>query len=427
MLLQRLTATNATNANNATNVHAGGASASAPVPPPPPDLFPSSAPPPPLLLAHLGRYHPAGAATAAGAAGAVGAASAADWALVTAAWRALHGGGCVSGGSGGGGGGGGADGGVGVGVGVGVSVGVGGGGGGGGGVGAYAEASSSAVAAAAHNPSVQPVPLTGTGDPCWIEATHASHPASRALTVTLRCRPPPASNAPNAQGAAAATLAGVLRVGLHGPCALADGAAAIVAHLGSSGDRRAEGDTAEQQKQRHRMYGHTVRTTGAGSEEETTVEVTLRVLSFGEIAVRPVVSYEQGKCVLCGDPYKVPLTALLTPARMSLAAFQRLWGMLPAAAELAVTVAPHAAAAAAAAAKGGGGAAAGGGGGAGGEGGGGGGVASNGADAALTAAMAALGCARALSHAGGYPLGSSGGACECLAAVTWWGWTSSRI
>lgn len=131
-------------------------------------------------------------------------------------------------------------------------------------------------------------------------------------------------------------------------------------------------------------------------------------------------------------PYKVPLTAMLTPAPMSLAAFDRLWGMLPAVAEHGVTLAPAAGAAAGAGAAG---------------------ATEEGmwetvvvaadggdADAALAAALAALGGgisspggaaaagsrspgtgASPLWHAGGYSLGAGGGACECFSAVTWQG------
>jgi hypothetical protein len=161
-----------------------------PVPSSPQDMFPSSAPPPTLLLAHLSGLAKVRAA-------------AADWALITSAWGALHGGG-------------------GGGCGKSVSGGRGRARGGG--------ADDRARDGYGGDGGERPVPLTGTGDPCWIEGMHTSHPASRELIVTLRCRPPPASNAPNA-GGAAGVLAGVLHVGLHGPCALAEGAAAVVAHL----------------------------------------------------------------------------------------------------------------------------------------------------------------------------------------------------
>ena len=219
--------------------------------------------------------------------------TAGDWDLATAAWRALH----SCSGSGGAGAGAGA------------------------GTGAGPQAGSSSGA----RPFGRPVPLTGASDPCWVEATHSAHPPSRRLTVALRCRPPPASNAPNARGAAASVLAGVLRVGLHGPVAFADGAVAVVAHLGGAGgDGGAGGGGGGGGGGGDGGGGGGG---GGGSDgEETTVTVELIVCGFGDVAVRPIVSYSGGQVSLRGAAYRVPLTELLTPAPMTLAAFDRLWG-----------------------------------------------------------------------------------------------------
>ena len=73
--------------------------------------------------------------------------------------------------------------------------------------------------------------LTGASDPTFVEASHVVDPATRVATVTLRCRPQPATNAPAAP-AAAATLAGTLTVATSGPARFADGAPGVVVELG---------------------------------------------------------------------------------------------------------------------------------------------------------------------------------------------------
>ena len=157
--------------------------------------------------------------------------------------------------------------------------------------------------------------------------------------MSLRCRPAPASNAPNAQGAAVASLAGTMTVGLHGAATFADGIGAVVAQLGSarlkSRSRQTTGPT-------YRGRGHAVQTHGSGSEEETTVTVDVRVFKFDRVSLRPVVAYDDGRSSLRAAAYEIPLTELLVPTPMSLPTFDRIWSALPATHSRAAKVHQHA-------------------------------------------------------------------------------------
>ena len=356
-----------------------GGFSSTPIPDAPPDLFPPSVPPPPLMLSHLARLE---VGTGHAARGDFGRDKAADddWRLAAAAWRALHGASAER---------------VGFTNRVDVPTHV------------KNELASAGNRSMGPRPNVASVPLTGTSDPCWIEASHRARPTGRTLTVSLRCRPAPASNAPNAQGAAVASLAGTMTVGLHGAATFADGVGAVVAHLGSNhlksrSAREGAGPT-------YRGRGHAVRTHGSGSEEETVVTATLRVFKFDRVSVRPVVAYDDGVTSLRAAKYEIPLPELLVPAPMSLPAFDRIWSCLPATYSRAVrvhhrvgVVDPH----------------------------------------PLRTAVQALGGELAptvaglddrtdsdlshlkhvpLAHCGGYPLVAAGAACECFAATTWQG------
>jgi hypothetical protein len=238
-------------------------------PPTPPDVFPPCAPPPPLLLSHL----------ADGGGRTHGASSESDWSLTSAAWRALH---------------------------------------------------ADVVDGFASRPPVVRVPLSGTSDPLYVEASHVASPGARRLTVIFRCRPPPTSNAPNAAGASAAALAGLLKIGLEGACALVDGALSAAARLGTPS---AAVERATLQPPREgRVPGHAIRTVGVGCDEESVVAVDVAVIRFGRVAIRPLVIYDgpEGRATLRCAAYAVPLTELLAPAPTSLADFDRLWSLLPA-------------------------------------------------------------------------------------------------
>ena len=182
----------------------------------------------------------------------------------------------------------------------------------------------------ASRPPVARVPLSGTSDPLYVEASHVASPGARRLTVIFRCRPPPTSNAPNAAGASAAALAGLLKIGLEGACALVDGASSAAARLGTPS---AAVERATLQPPREgRVPGHAIRTVGAGCDEESVVAVDVAVIRFGRVAIRPLVIYDgpEGRATLRCAAYAVPLTELLAPAPTSLADFDRLWSLLPA-------------------------------------------------------------------------------------------------
>jgi len=231
--------------------------------------------------------------------------------------------------------------------------------------------------------------------------------------VSLRCRPAPASNAPNAQGAAVASLAGTMTVGLHGAATFADGVGAVVAQLGSA---RLKSRSHQTTGPTYRGRGHAVQTHGSGSEEETTVTVDVRVFKFDRVSLRPVVAYDDGRSSLRAAAYEIPLTELLVPTPMSMPAFDRIWSALPATHSRAAKVHHHI-------------------------------MERKGPTKAhrshpLRTAVRALwgelapAVARLddafdsdlshprhvpLAHCGGYPLVAAGAACECFAACTWQG------
>ena len=351
-----------------------------PVPDAPPDLFPPSVPPPPLMMSHLARLEAVDELGRYSSRDLLGRAAAADEdrRVAAAAWRSLHGASAER---------------------VGFTNRA---------DGSPASTKNEPAGGTGYRsmgprPDADRAPLTGTSDPCWIEASHQARPTSRTLTVSLRCRPAPASNAPNAQGAAVASLAGTMTVGLHGAATFADGIGAVVAQLGSarlkSRSRQTTGPT-------YRGRGHAVQTHGSGSEEETTVTVDVRVFKFDRVSLRPVVAYDDGRSSLRAAAYEIPLTELLVPTPMSLPTFDRIWSALPATHSRAAKVHQHA------------------------------------RSHPLRTAVRALGGELApavarlddtfdsdlshprhvpLAHCGGYPLVAAGAACECFAACTWQG------
>jgi hypothetical protein len=351
-----------------------------PVPDAPPDLFPPSVPPPPLMMSHLARLEAVDELGRYSSRDLLGRAAAADEdrRVAAAAWRSLHGASAER---------------------VGFTNRA---------DGSPASTKNELPAGTGYRsmgprPEADRAPLTGTSDPCWIEASHQARPTSRTLTVSLRCRPAPASNAPNAREAAVASLAGTMTVGLHGAATFADGIGAVVAQLGSarlkSRSRQTTGPT-------YRGRGHAVQTHGSGSEEETTVTVDVRVFKFDRVSLRPVVAYDDGQSSLRAAAYEIPLTELLVPTPMSLPTFDRIWSALPATHSRAAKVHQHA------------------------------------RSHPLRTAVRALGGELApavarlddtfdsdlshprhvpLAHCGGYPLVAAGAACECFAACTWQG------
>ena len=364
-----------------------------PVPDAPPDLFPPSVPPPPLMMSHLARLEVmdelVGRYSSRDRLGRAAAADE-DWRLAAAAYCSLHGASAEP-------------------------------------VGFTNRADRSPASTknepggTGSNKSMGPrpeadrAPLTGTSDPCWIEASHQARPTSRTLTVSLRCRPAPASNAPNAQGAAVASLAGTMTVGLHGAATFADGVGAVVAQLGSA---RLKSRSHQTSGPTYRGRGHAVQTYGSGSEEETTVTVDVRVFKFDRVALRPVVAYDDGRSSLRAAAYEIPLTELLVPTPMSMPAFDRIWSALPATHSRAAKVHHHIHMGR----KGG--------------------PQSHHRSHPLQTAVRALwgelapAVARLddafdsdlsrsrhvpLAHCGGYPLVAAGAACECFAACTWQG------
>ena len=254
--------------------------AATPVPDDAPDIFPPASSPPPLALAHL--LAGCGTARAAGAEG--------DFHLASAARRA-------------------------------------------------AAAATRDARRAREGPASRLFPrpaasfasLTGASDPCRVEASHVARASSRIVTVTLRCRPPPASNAPTTAGAAAANLGGTLRVGLRGAARFADGAPCLVVELGAasappSSPRGGARVVSE-------GPGHVARHEGFGAEETTTVTFDVAVDAFDRVDVRPVVCFDGDDVVMRCAPYAIPLVDLLVPSPMSPSAFDALWNILPASAE----------------------------------------------------------------------------------------------
>ena len=216
--------------------------------------------------------------------------------------------------------------------------------------------------------------LTGASDPTFVEASHVVDPATRVATVTLRCRPQPATNAPAAPGAAAATLAGTLTVATSGPARFADGAPGVVVELGGGsphnswdhagsrfGRGRGGSGGAGRSGEREALSaafppGHLVRRRGEGAGAEAEVHLELRALAFGRVEVRPVVTYDDPSGVggasvrrLSGPAssdarnvaslrcaaYAVPLPDLLVPAPAPAPLFERTWSLLPASCEIA--------------------------------------------------------------------------------------------
>ena len=254
--------------------------AATPVPDDAPDIFPPASSPPPLALAHL--LAGCGTARAAGAEG--------DFHLASAARRA-------------------------------------------------AAAATRDARRAREGPASRLFPrpatsfasLTGASDPCRVEASHVARASSRIVTVTLRCRPPPASNAPTTAGAAAANLGGTLRVGLRGAARFADGAPCLVVELGAasappSSPRGGARVVSE-------GPGHVARHEGFGAEETTTVTFDVAVDAFDRVDVRPVVCFDGDDVVMRCAPYAIPLVDLLVPSPMSPSMFDALWNILPASAE----------------------------------------------------------------------------------------------
>ena len=251
--------------------------------------------------------------------------------------------------------------------------------------------------------------LTGASDPCRVEASHVARASSRIVTVTLRCRPPPASNAPTTAGAAAASLGGTLRVGLRGAARFADGAPCLAVELGAasappSSPRGGARVVSE-------GPGHVARHEGFGAEETTTVTFDVAVDAFDRVDVRAVVCYDGDDVVMRCAPYAIPLVDLLVPSPRSPSAFDALWSVLPASTETSARAtragADRDAVARVVAAMGGGSDPWPGNG--------------NGDVAAENAQRDESDRARGrpFAHCGGYPTGALGGACERFAADAW--------
>lgn len=327
--------------------------AGTPVPDDAPDLFPPASSPPPLLLAHV--LAGCGTARAAGAEG--------DFHLASAARLAA----------------------------------------------AAATKDARARFASLHpRPAASFASLTGASDPCRVEASHVARASSRIVTVTLRCRPPPASNAPTTAGAAAASLGGTLRVGLRGAARFADGAPCLAVQLGAasappSSPRGGARVVSE-------GPGHVARHEGFGAEETTTVTFDVAVDAFDRVEARAVVCYDGGDVVMRCAPYAIPLVDLLVPSPMSPSAFDALWSVLPASAETSARAtragADRDAVARVVAAMGGGSDPW--------PGNGNGDVAAENARDEPDRARD-----RPFAHCGGYPTGALGGACERFAADAW--------
>jgi hypothetical protein len=156
------------------------------------------------------------------------------------------------------------------------------------------------------NLSSGPTPLTGPCDPVWIEGSHVAFPQTRTARVVFRCVAPPASNEAGASGASG--LAGTLVVGTHGPCVFANGAASVVLELGGDSAKAkaasrardvvgvpgvgADGGAGFASVPGNAGHvGQTVSRSGVGVDEECFVEIEVRVGGFGQVALRPVVTY----------------------------------------------------------------------------------------------------------------------------------------